>query len=44
MSISVIINPIIDNDKTDNFTPHDLKRAFEPTLLDVGADKIAVSV
>jgi len=42
MGIGVIINQIIENVKIEHFTPHDLRRTFATTLLEVGADKLAV--
>jgi site-specific recombinase XerD len=42
MGITSITSQIIDNVGIDHFTPHDLRRTFATTLLEVGADKIAV--
>lgn len=42
MGVGCIINQIQDNCKIEHFTPHDLRRTFATTLLDVGADTLAV--
>ena len=42
MGIGVVINQIINNVGIEHFTPHDLRRTFATTLLEVGADKLAV--
>ncbi|MGV2871393.1 tyrosine-type recombinase/integrase, partial [Colwellia sp. E150_009] len=42
MGISTILEQIINNTKINYFTAHDMRRTFATTLLEVGADKIAV--